>query len=120
MSEAPEVLINIGGEIRRALDVNPPQDRAFRSAWQFNGAAVAVDMAKATEVQRDRLRAERAAQFNALDAEWFRADEAGDAAKKAEIAARKKALRDVTAHPKLAKAKTPDELKACTLSALVG
>jgi hypothetical protein len=114
------VYVNINGELRDQSLIDIPSDREFRSAWQFSGAAVEVDMTKAKDIQRGKLRAERAAKFSELDSEWFRADEDADAAKKAEVAAKKKALRDVTEHQKIAKAKTPDELKGLTLAALVG
>lgn len=110
--------ININGEVRDAASLNMPKDRAFRGAWQFNGDAVEIDMAKAKDIQRNKIRAERADKFPALDAEWFLADEAEDTAKKAEIAARKKALRDVTVDPRIESAKTPDDLSKLTLEAL--
>ena len=114
----PTVLININGDIRDAASLTIPPNRAFRNAWQFAGPAVEVDMTKARGIQRDRLRAERAGRFAELDSEWFRADEASDAAKKADVAARKKKLRDVTADPRIEAAATPEALQALTLDAL--
>lgn len=116
----PHVLININGDIRDAASLTVPTDRAFRGAWQFSGPAVEVDMPKARDIQRNRLRSERADKFAALDAEWFRADEAGDAVKKADVAARKKKLRDLTADPRIEAAPTPEALKALTLDVLAG
>lgn len=110
--------ININGEVRDASSLNVPKDRAFRGAWQFNGDAVEIDMTAAKEIQKQKLRAERAPKFAELDAEWFRADEEGDAAAKALIVAKKRALRDVTQNDKLLKAKTAEELKELTLEAL--
>jgi hypothetical protein len=52
--------ININGDVRDAASLTLPQDRTFRSAWQFNGAAVEIDMTAARGIHRDNLRAERA------------------------------------------------------------
>ena len=73
---------------------------------------IAIDMTKARDIAKDMVRAERNPLLAALDIEMIRAIEAGDAAKQADIAARKQALRDATKHPALLAAETPEELKA--------
>lgn len=88
-----------------------PSDRTFRNAWKAQGAKVEVDMVKAREIKRDSLRILRAPLLAALDIEYQRADEEGNVAAKAEIAAKKQALRDVTEDPALEAAQTPEELK---------
>lgn len=90
----------------------PDGDRAFRNAWVMNAGRVEVDMPKAREVMREKMRAARVPLLDALDADYLRADETGDAATKATVTARKQALRDVTAIPAIDSARTPDELKA--------
>lgn len=91
-------------------------DPAFRAAWtKTPGQPFAVDMAQAREIQKDRIRAERAPLLAALDVAYQRADEAGDAQAKADIAAQKDALRDATDSPLLEAAATPADLKAVTL-----
>jgi hypothetical protein len=112
-------LININGDIRDAASLTVPADRTFRGAWQFDGNAVEIDMDKARDIHRDHLRAERAPRLAALDTEWFRAAETGDAALQAEVAARKQALRNVTEDTRIKAAATPDKLKALTLDALL-
>jgi hypothetical protein len=97
---------------RRIAAADIPPDRTFRGAWKDGGAAVDVDMPKARDIHRDRMRQAREPKLAALDIEYQRADEKGDAAAKADIAARKQALRDVTADPAIEAAQTPDELKA--------
>ena len=89
-----------------------PTDRTFRDAWKIAGTKVDVDMEKAREIHRERLRAMRAPRFVALDIAYLRADESGDVAAKLSITATKQELRDVPAHPSIAAAKTPEELKA--------
>lgn len=96
-------------------------DRTFRNAWKDGGGnKPEVDMPKAREIQRDRLRAVRDPLLAALDLEYMRADESGDQQGKKAIAARKQVLRDVTADPSIEAAATPDELKVAGLSVLNG
>lgn len=110
--------ININGDVRDAASLTIPADRTFRGAWQFNGAAVEIDMAAARDIHRDNLRAERKPLLDKLDVDWFRAVEtSGDTAA---IAAKKQALRDVTGDARIDGAATPDALKALTLDALIG
>lgn len=85
-----------------------PLDRTFRNAWTHN---LTVDMAKAREIHRNKLRDMRAPKLVALDLEYMRADERGDTLEKQRIAARKQELRDVTADPAIEAARTPEELK---------
>jgi len=77
-----------------------------------------TDMTKAREIKRDQLRAERKPLLEKLDVEFMRAQEQGDQTKADEIAAKKQALRDVTADPAIDAATTPDELKAARPEAL--
>ena len=95
--------------VRIVEDSEVPADRTFRNAWK---ADLTVDMPKAREIHRERLRQIRAPLLAELDAEYMRADEAGNLAEKQRIAARKQALRDVTADPAIEAAATPAELKA--------
>lgn len=76
---------------------------------------ITVNLNKAKEITKERLRAERAPLLQKLDVDYQRADEAADAAKKAEVVAEKQRLRDIT---QLAdQATTLDELKAITVGA---
>jgi hypothetical protein len=111
-------LININGDVRDAASLTVPNDRTFRGAWQFNGAAVEIDMAAARDIHRDNLRAERAPKLAALDVAYMKALEQGHVT--TTIAAEKQALRDVTADSRIVSAKTPEELKALTLDVLLG
>ena len=77
-----------------------------------------VNMTKAREIKRNQLRAERRPLLEQLDIQFMRAQEQGDQTKADEIAAKKQALRDVTADPAIDAATTPDELKAVRPSAL--
>ena len=89
-----------------------PRDRAFRDAWCDVTAAPTIDinMTKAKDIHRNRLRAMREPKLAALDVEMTRAF--ADPAKQAAIDAKRQALRDVTKDPSIEAAKTPEELIA--------
>ena len=75
---------------------------------------ITINVNKAKEITKERLRAERAPLLAGLDVAYQRADESGDAEKKAEVVAEKQRLRDIT---QLAdQAQTLDELKALKVS----
>lgn len=105
--------------IRQATESDVPTDRTWRDAWRDNGTAIEVDMARARDIFRDRIRAARAPRLEALDVAWMRAAEAGDRNEQGRIAAAKQALRDAPMHPAIEAAKTPDELAAIDLEALL-
>ena len=44
-----------------------PSDRTFRNAWKEEGEAVGIDIVKAREVQKDRIRVARAPLMTELD-----------------------------------------------------
>lgn len=71
-----------------------------------------INMAKAVEIKKDQLRAERKPLLEKLDVEFIRAVESGDTEAQATIAAKKVKLRDVTSDAALTTAATPAELKA--------
>lgn len=71
---------------------------------------IIVNFDKAVELTKKRLRDERTPLLAAQDVAYQRADEAGDLAKKAEVAAEKQRLRDITTLAD--QAATLDELKA--------
>lgn len=89
-----------------------PANRAFRNAWKAGAGVVEHDMGKCREIHKDNLRRHRAPKLAALDVELMRAMESGDPGKRADIAARKKGLRDVTRHPEIDAAQTPEQLLA--------
>lgn len=94
------------------LPENMSAGPVFFTAWKPDGAGVSIDMPKARDIWRDRIREARAPLLTALDVEYQRADEQGDATAKRSIAARKQVLRDAPAHPDIEAAATPEALKA--------
>jgi len=89
-------------------DSELPQGRDFRGAWELSGADITVNFAKAQEITKDRLRAERTPLLEAQDVAFQRALEEG--AVTSAIVAEKNRLRDVTGL--VDGATTLDELRA--------
>jgi hypothetical protein len=77
---------------------------------------IKVNMQKATEIKKDMLRADRQPLLADLDVQMLKAMEVSDIEKQAEILAKKQALRDITTHPDLLSATTPEELKAFSIT----
>jgi len=73
---------------------------------------IKVNVQRATEIKKDMLRAHRQPLLADLDVQMLRAIEVSDIEKQAQILAKKQALRDITTHPDLLAATTPEELKA--------
>ncbi len=97
------------GKGARIVDQNSlPRDNDFYDAWEMDDSSVTVNLAKAKEITKNRLRAERAPLLAAQDVLFQRALESG--ADTSAIVAEKNRLRDIT---KLAdSATTLDELRA--------
>jgi len=72
----------------------PQADNDFFGAWELANGVVTVNLAKAKEITKARLRAEREPLLAAQDVLYMRAMEAG--ADTATIVAEKQRLRDVT------------------------
>jgi hypothetical protein len=103
-----------------ADDWRAPDDRKFRDAWKHaGGGAIAVDMAAARDIHRNRLRGDRVAPLQRLDVIGLRALTLGDVTTADEIERDKQKLRDLPAHPAIEAAATPEALAALTLDALV-
>ena len=73
---------------------------------------VGVNVTKAKGLQKDRFRQVRTSLLESLDIDYQKADEAADASAKATVAAKKQALRDVTANSTLDAASTEAEVRA--------
>jgi hypothetical protein len=96
-----------------------PKTRVFREAWTVSGKSVTVNLAKAKEITRNRLREERKPMLEVLDVAYQRADEQDDGPLKRRIAADKQKLRDITANPLIEQAATPEALQALTVEYLL-
>jgi hypothetical protein len=74
-----------------------------------------IDIDKAKEIVKAKLRRERKPLLEALDVAFMRAVEARDTSEQARIAAKKKLLRDATTQPSLVNAATVEQLAAVRL-----
>ena len=114
--------IKIGANKYDAADYQAPADRTFRNAWDNppeGSDVIGVDMGKARDIWRDKIRAARASEFERLDADYMKMLERGDTAAQASLAAAKQALRDAPADPAIDAAQTPEELKLVQPAGLV-
>lgn len=100
---------------RRVKETDYPQDRTFRMAWRDTGKRIEPDMELAREIHRGRIRAARAVAFAELEGPLNTAiqqqDQTAITAAIAAIEPQRKVLRDAPADPRIANARTPDELK---------
>lgn len=105
--QAKDIPQGVDSYIVRA-DTLPEADNDFFNAWEQNNGVVTVNMAKAKELTKQRLRSERAPLLAAQDVAFQRAQETG--APTTAIVAEKDRLRNVT---QLADScETPAELRA--------
>ena len=81
---------------------------------------IGVNIPKAKELQKERFRQVRKPLLEALDIDYQRADEAGDASKKTEVASKKQALRDVTNSTTLNDATSEAEVRAVWDTSVLG
>lgn len=108
-----KTFIKIGAISYDTTEWESPSDRTFREAWQATApdvGTIEVDMEKAKEIWRDKIRMARNELFPELDAKFMVALETG--ADTTQIAAEKQALRDAPADPAIDAATTPEELRA--------
>jgi hypothetical protein len=98
------------GKGARIVDISdlPNQYNDFYDAWEMDETSVTVNKAKAVELTKKRLRAERTSLLAVQDVAFQRALESG--ADTTAIVAEKQRLRDVTSFA--TEAKTLEELRA--------
>ena len=107
-----DIFVKIGATSYNAADYTVPAERTFRDGWEANAdtGVISVNMAKAKDIWRDKIRAARVEPLAALDTAYMKALETG--ADTSSIITQKQALRDAPALASIDNATTPDELKA--------
>ena len=107
-----QTLIKIGATQYNSADYTIPAERTFRDGWEANAdtGVISVNMAKAKDIWRNKIRAARVDPLAALDTAFMKAQETD--ASTTQIIADKQALRDAPALLSIDAATTPDELKA--------
>lgn len=102
-----DLMVN-AGEARIVEDSQLP-DREFRDAWTFEGK---VDLAKAKEIWKRKIRLIRDQKLKDLDVKWMQAMERGEIKIAAAIASQKQVLRDLTEREELTQATSLEEIKS--------
>ena len=103
--------IKIGATSYNAADYEAPAERTFRDGWEANAdGTITVNMTKAKDIWRDKIRLAREPELAKLDTAFMKALEAGSST--TQIVADKQTLRDAPNHADIDAATTPDELKA--------
>ena len=95
----------------KIIDESELPDREFRNAWDYdfsNDDPIEINIDKAKEIKKDKLRIERKSLLEALDIEVMK--NIKDTKKLDEIEAEKQVLRDIT--KKVDACKTIDEIKS--------
>ncbi|WP_417448346.1 hypothetical protein [Idiomarina abyssalis] len=117
----PQALISTPQGTVDAAAASAPQERTFRDAWQLNGPVIEVDMTKARDIWREKIRQAREAAFAPHDDAIRILDRRKvtngslteeEVALYAAAEAACQALRDATEDPAIEAAETPEELKA--------
>lgn len=101
-------------------DAQVPTDRSFRDAWALSDGSIQVDMTKAKDLMRDKIREVRKNLLAAEDVTFMRAVETADADAQAASAARKQALRDAPLASAISNASNVTALKAAWDTSLLG
>ena len=102
--------IKIGATSYNAADYTLPAGRTFREGWEANAdtGVISVNMEKAKDIWRDKIRLAREPELAKLDTAFMKALEAGTDT--TAIVAQKQALRDAPSHADIDAATTPAEL----------
>lgn len=119
-----EFLLRIGRGVNggAALTIVPqaslPSDLTFRAAWALQDGAVVVDMERARDIHRAKIRAARESRFRALDADLRASKAAEDTARVMALEQQLQELRDLPEADVIEDAETPEALKAAWPSVL--
>jgi len=107
-----QTFIKIGATSYDAADYTVSAERTFREGWEANAdtRVISVNMTKAKDIWRDKIRQARVEPLAALDTAFMKAQETS--ASTTQIVSDKQALRDAPALSSIDNATTPDELKA--------
>lgn len=102
--------VEVGGTSYNTEDYTIPAEKTFRSAWKVNdgSSVVNINIEKAKDVWRNKIRSARIKPLETLDKEFMFALERGEST--VEIAAKKQALRDAPALASISAATTAEEL----------
>ena len=89
-----------------------PSDATFFDAWEVEDKEVVVNLTKAKEIWKNKIRQARKPILEKLDVEYIKALENEDSRKVKEVVSLKKELRDITDSKELSKAKSAKDIKS--------
>ena len=106
------IFIELGASTYDTANYEMPTERTFRAGWEANTDTniISVNMDKAKDIWRDKIRQARVEPLAVLDTAYMKALETS--ADTTQIIADKQALRDAPALSSISSASTVDELKA--------
>lgn len=106
------IFIKIGATEYNSANYEIPAERTFREGWEANSdtGVISVNMDKAKDIWRDKIREARIKPLADLDTAYMKAQETG--ADTTQIVADKQALRDAPSLSSISSATTVEELKA--------
>ncbi|CTQ53099.1 hypothetical protein LP7551_01620 [Roseibium album] len=122
-----KMYIEIDGKKFDTQNTSFPSDRVFRDAWAITGANVIdVDMPRAREIHRAKVRTERQSKFAEVDRvalpltrkAVYAALTAAEKRTLSDVEHAAQKLRDAPSHAAIEAAETPEDLKALTLDVL--
>ena len=106
------IFIKIGASTYDSADYEIPAERTFREGWEANldTGVISVNMDKAKDIWRDKIRQARVEPLAALDTAYMKALETSSDT--TQIIADKQALRDAPSLSSINEATTTDQLVA--------
>jgi SRSO17 transposase len=108
MEELAKKVVPTGLTYKVVEDSVIPTDKTFRNAWEYSDGTISVNITKAKNLWKEKIRGARKSKLEALDVDFMKAQETG--ADTSAIVSKKKELRDYPA--KVDSATTTDEIKA--------
>ena len=109
VNEVAQDLVPLNTKFEVVESAQLPDDPEFWGAWTID---CKIDIKKAREIWKDKIRIARNARLKDLDIEWMKAMENGESKVAASVAAKKQMLRDVTEREDFKKLKTVQQIKS--------
>lgn len=112
MTSAEEILRKIDRSLMPVIVKEEElPDYSFRRAWDIVEGKVVIDIDKAKEIHRERMRIARNLKFPELDIAYQRSTETNNNKNTKEIISQKQQLRDAPADPRIENCTTVQQLK---------
>ena len=124
INKLAEIVVPKGTQFIIVNQSDIPLDRTFRDSWKINitnsklkKGSIKIDLEKAKEIWKEKLRKDRKLIFESLDLEVIKKLE--DGKDTSVITEKKQKLRDITNHSRFDKVQSVEELKTLTIDILM-